>query len=66
MLVMAAVMFLLGAWSILALCGRSFLVEEPSEAVDRLAKVMLLCWPVGILMVIGVWLFRRDRTPSRW
>jgi hypothetical protein len=60
MLVMTAVMFALGTWAVLALSGHSFLTDEPDEAVDRLAKTMLLCWPVGILMTVGVVVFRRD------
>ncbi len=60
MAVMAAIMFLLGIWAILALLGHNLLTGEPDEAVDRLAKVMLLCWPVGISMVAGVWFFRRQ------
>lgn len=65
MAVMAGIMFLLGVWAILALCGHSFLTDEPNEAVDRLARVMLLCWPVGGLLVVGIAVFRRDINRSR-
>jgi hypothetical protein len=60
MLIMTAVMFAIGTWAVLALSGHSFLTDEPDEAVDRLAKTMLLCWPVGIFMTVGIVVFQRD------
>ena len=65
MLVMAVLMFLLGGWAVAALCGHNLLTDEPSATADRMAKVMLLCWPVGVLLAAGIFLFRRDLKRSR-
>ena len=60
MLVMGVILFLIGGWAVATLCGVNLLTDRPSQAADRLARIMLLCWPVGILMFVGVWLFQRD------
>jgi hypothetical protein len=60
MILMAGVMVALGLWAILALCGHNFMADEPNEAIDRLARIMLLCWPVGIVLIAGIVAFRRD------
>ncbi len=60
MLVMGVILFLIGGWAVATLCGVNLLTDRPSQAADRLARIMLLCWPVGVLMFVGVWLFQRD------
>jgi len=60
MLVVAMLLFAIGGWAVAALCGHDLLTDVPSPATDRLAKIMLLCWPVGVLTVLGVWAFQRN------
>ena len=58
--VFVVLLFLIGGWAVVALCGYAVLTDRPTPAVNQLAKIMLLCWPVGILTLAGAWLLRRD------